>query len=73
MIDLKAIRYAAGLTLRDMAGRLGLSERSGRVTVSQIEVRKDWKLSSLGAYFRACEATGELVVSVNGQVLRFEL
>lgn len=47
--------------------------RHGQRTVSQIEARTDWLLSSLGQYFRAAGATAELVVNVNGEEIRFNL
>lgn len=73
MIDLKAIRLAAGLTQKDLAARLGLSERSGRVTVAQIEARTDWTLSGLVAYIRAASGTGVLLVDVAGERFEFSL
>ncbi|MBO0676812.1 hypothetical protein JRC04_04985 [Mycolicibacterium sp. S2-37] len=72
-VDLKAIRNAAGMSLWDMARALGMTARSGDVNVSQIEKRKDWKLSSLLNYFRAAGAEAELVVTVRGKTLRFNL
>lgn len=66
MIDLKSVRSAAGIGPTELAQRLGLSPRSGRITVSQIENRDDWLLSSLAAYFKACGAVAELKVTVNG-------
>lgn len=73
MIDLKAIRLAAGLTQLQQAAKMGLSPRSGRVTVAEIEARKDWLVSSLSNYLQACGAAGELVVQVAGEEMRFQL
>lgn len=73
MIDPKAVRIAAGLTQKELAQRLGLSERSGRVTVAQIEARADWTVSGLAAYIKAAGGNAELIVSVNGEELRFDL
>ncbi|OMC55393.1 hypothetical protein A5747_13450 [Mycobacterium sp. IS-836] len=70
-VDLKAIRTTAGLTPTEMAAQLGLSPRSGRITVSLMEGRDDWLLSSLSAYFKACGAVAELVVTVEGDEFRF--
>ena len=73
MIDLKAIREAAGLSRRDVGTQLGFNERTGRITVAQIEGRDDWLLSSLVAYLKANGATGELTVKVNGEEFNFAL
>lgn len=73
VIDLKAIREAAGLSRTELAEWLGLSSRTGRITVSQIEGRDDWLLSSLAAYFKACGATAELVVTVAGEEFTFSI
>ena len=72
-INLKAVREAAGIMQKDVAKALGMSEKSGRVTVAQIEARSDWLVSSLAAYLSAVGASAELVVYVNDQELRFEL
>lgn len=73
MIDPKAIRVAAGLTQKELAERLGFSERSGRVTVAQIESRSDWSVSGLIAFINAAGGSAELVVTVNGEELNFNL
>lgn len=70
MIDLKTIRIAADLTQAEMAERLGLTAQT---TVSQIERRDDWKLSTLAAYINAAGGTAALVVTVNGDEMRFPL
>lgn len=73
MIDLRAIRLAAELSQTALAKELGLSERSGRQTVGEIEARQDWLLSSVAAYVRAAGGTAELVVTVNGEELHFPI
>lgn len=73
MIDLIAIRETAGLSRQNVADQLGLSERSGRVTVAQMEARDDWTLSKLGQYIAAVGGVAELVVTVNGEELRFKV
>ena len=73
VIDLKAVRIAAGLTQRELAERLGFSEASGRVTVAQIEARTDWTVSGLSAFIRAAGGDAELVISIAGGELRFAL
>lgn len=72
-VDLVAIRNAAGISRAELAQRLGLSPRSGRITVSQIENRDDWLLSSLAAYFKACGAVAELTVKVAGEEFSFPI
>ena len=72
-VNLVAVRNAAGLGRTELAQRLGLSPRSGRVTVSQIENRDDWLLSSLSAYFKACGAVAELNVTVAGEEFTFPI
>lgn len=73
MIDLQAIRNAAGITQRELAERQGFTETSGRVSVAQLEARDDWLVSRIAAYLKACDATAELVVTVNGHELRFDV
>jgi transcriptional regulator with XRE-family HTH domain len=73
MINLQAIREAAGLSRRDIGDRLGFNERTGRITVAQIEGRQDWLLSSLAAYLKAAGAIGELTVKINGEEFLFPI
>ena len=61
------------MTQKEVAAESGMTERSGRVTVAQIEARTDWLVSSLSSYLGAVGAVGELVVTVNDQELRFSL
>jgi transcriptional regulator with XRE-family HTH domain len=73
MIGLKAVREAAGMSRRELADALGMSPRSGRITVAQIENRDDWLLSSLAAYLTAAGATAELTVTVGGEQFKFPI
>lgn len=72
MIDLRAIRAAAGMSQAALAEQMGMSS-TGQRTVSQIEARDDWLLSSLAAYIRAAGGTAELVVTVGDDELRFTI
>lgn len=72
MINLKVVRQAAEMSQADLAERMGMS-RHGQRTVSQIEAREDWLLSSLVQYFKAAGATAKLVVVVNGEQIEFDL
>ena len=73
MIDIIAIREAAGRSRQEIADELGFSERSGRVSVAQMEGREDWLVSRLAAYIHASGGTAELIVKVNGRELRFRV
>ena len=70
MINLREVRIAAGMSQNDIAVALGMS-KNGQRTVSQIEARADWLLSSLSAYIKAAGGTAELVVKVSGEEIRF--
>lgn len=72
MIDLRKVRNAAGLSQASLAVELGLSQ-SGQRTVSQIESRSDWLLSSVAAYIRAAGGTAELLVKVGSEEISFRL
>ncbi len=63
-IDLRKVRQAASKTQRDIADAMGYAQNSGRATLSQIEMRQDWLISSLRSYLTAAGATGYLVVKV---------
>ena len=73
VIDLKAIRTAAGLTLQEMSDRLGLEPRSGRTSVKQMEDRRDILLSRLVNYLEKVGATAELHIEVAGEVFKIPL
>src|SRR6184192_1436045 len=70
VINLREVRIAAGMSQNDIAVALGMS-KNGQRTVSQIEARADWLLSSLAAYIKAAGRTAELVVKVSGEEIRF--
>jgi predicted transcriptional regulator len=65
MLDLDALRKAAGVTQVAMAAALGLTQGA----VSKIGRQDDWMLSTLGAYLDAIDAEAELVIRVNGQTI----
>lgn len=71
-MNLKSIRQAAELSQATLAERMGMSS-NGQRTVSQIEAREDWLLSSVASYIRAAGGTAELTVTVNGDELRFKI
>jgi transcriptional regulator with XRE-family HTH domain len=62
VIDLAAIRRAAGVTQEELAGRLGC--RQGQI--SRMEHQADLLLSTLVAYVRALGAGAELTVTLPG-------
>lgn len=72
MINPREIRLAAGLSQAALAERMGMSA-TGQRTVSQIEAREDWLLSSLAAYIKAAGGTAELVVNVGDEEIRFNI
>lgn len=68
-MNLAMIRKAAELTQDELADRLG----KGQAAVSKVERQQDLLLSTLTGYIHAAGATAELVVTVSGQRLRFDL
>jgi transcriptional regulator with XRE-family HTH domain len=69
MIELAAIRRAAGLTQVELAANLGL----GQAQVSKVERQDDMLISTLASYLAALGATAEIVVLVGGQTITFDL
>lgn len=69
----RIIREAAALRQIDVAHGLGLSATTGKSTVAQLEARRDWLLSSIIAYLKACGASADLTVTVNGATIKFDL
>ncbi|AEJ92270.1 hypothetical protein SEA_YEET_201 [Mycobacterium phage Yeet] len=73
-VNLTQIREAAGLTPYELGKAWGY--RGGpeiASTVRQMERRKDFLVSRLAAFINAAGGSAELVVSVNGQELKFNL
>jgi transcriptional regulator with XRE-family HTH domain len=63
VIDLAAIRRAAGMTQEQLAEQLGL--RQGQI--SRTEHQSDFLLSTLTSYLRALGADAELAITVPGR------
>lgn len=68
-MNLAMIRKAAELTQEDLATRLG----KGQAAVSKLERQSDLLLSTLANYIRAAGAEAQIVVTVAGQELRYDL
>ena len=68
-MNLAMIRKAAQLTQQDLAARLG----KGQAAVSEVERQDDLLLSTLADYIRAAGAQAQLVVTVAGNELHYDL
>jgi DNA-binding XRE family transcriptional regulator len=68
-MNLAMVRKAAQLTQEDLASRLG----KGQATVSKLERQNDLLLSTLASYIQAAGAEAQLVVTVAGKELRYDL
>jgi transcriptional regulator with XRE-family HTH domain len=68
-MNLAMIRRAAQLTQEDMATRLG----KGQAAVSKLERQTDLLLSTLASYIQAAGAEAQLVVTVAGEEIRYDL
>jgi len=68
-MNLAMIRKAAQLTQEDLAARLG----KGQAAVSKVERQHDLLLSTLASYIHAAGAEAQLVVTVAGKELRYDL
>lgn len=68
-MNLAMIRKAAQLTQEDLAARLG----RGQAAVSKLERQDDLLLSTLANYIHAAGAEAQLVVTVAGKELRYDL
>lgn len=68
-MNLAMIRKAAQLTQEDLAARLGKRQAA----VSKLERQNDLLLSTLASYIHAAGAEAELVVTVGGKELRYDL
>ena len=69
MIDLAAIRRAAGLTQTELAANLGV----GQAHVSKIERQSDMLMSTLASYLTALGVDASLVVQMGDQVVTYDL
>lgn len=68
-MNLAMIRRAAQLTQEDLAARLG----KGQAAVSKLERQTDLLLSTLASYIQAAGAEAQLVVTVAGEEIRYDL
>lgn len=68
-MNLAMIRKAAQLTQEDLAARLG----KGQAAVSKLERQDDLLLSTLASYIHAAGAEAQLVVTVGGNEIRYDL
>lgn len=69
MIDLAAIRRAAGLTQTELAAKLGV----GQAAVSKIERQSDMLISTLASYLTALGVDAQIVVDVGEQTVTYNL
>ena len=69
MIDLAAIRRAAGLTQTELAANLGV----GQAQVSKIERQNDMLVSTLASYLTALSVDGKIVVRMGVQTVTYDL
>ncbi|KUI17395.1 hypothetical protein AU191_08780 [Mycolicibacterium acapulense] len=69
MIDLAAMRRAAGLTQVELAANLGV----GQAYISKLERQNDMLLSTLTAYLTTLGADAYVVVEVGEQTVRYQL
>ena len=69
MIDLAAVRRAAGLTQTELAANLGV----GQAQVSKIERQGDMLISTLASYLAALGLEAKLVVQMGDQLVTYDL
>ena len=69
MIDLAAMRRAAGLTQTELAASLGV----GQAQVSEIERQDDMLISTLASYLAALRVEAKLVVQMGDQLVTYDL
>ncbi len=69
MIELSAIRRAAGVTQVELAANLGV----GQAQVSKIERQGDMLLSSLAAYLSALGVRAQIIVEMADQNQTYDL
>jgi transcriptional regulator with XRE-family HTH domain len=69
VIDLAAIRRAAGLTQTELAANLGV----GQAQVSKIERQDDMLISTLASYLAALGVQASIVVEMAEQTVTYDL
>jgi transcriptional regulator with XRE-family HTH domain len=69
MLDLAAIRHAAGLTQTQLAANLGV----GQAHVSKIERQADMLISTLASYLAALGVDAKIVVEVGEQTVMYDV
>jgi transcriptional regulator with XRE-family HTH domain len=69
VIDLAAIRRAAGLTQIQLAAKLGV----GQAQISKIERQGDMLLSTLASYLAALGVDAQILVEVGEQTVTYNL
>jgi len=69
VIDLAAMRRAAGITQVELADNLGV----GQAQISKLERQSDMLISTLAAYLEALGANAYVVVEMGEQTVRYEL
>jgi transcriptional regulator with XRE-family HTH domain len=69
VIDLAAIRRAAGLTQIQLAAKLGV----GQAQVSKIERQSDMLVGTLASYLTALGVDAQIVLEVGDQTLTYDL
>ncbi len=69
MIDLAALRRAAGLTQIELAARIGV----GQAHISKVERQDDMLISTLTSYLKALGVNASLVVEVGEQTVTYDL
>jgi transcriptional regulator with XRE-family HTH domain len=69
VIDLAAMRRAAGLTQTELAANLGV----GQAQVSKIERQDDMLISTLASYLAALGVEAKIAVEMDGQAVTYDL
>jgi transcriptional regulator with XRE-family HTH domain len=69
VIDLAAIRRAAGLTQIQLAAKLGV----GQAQVSKVERQSDMLVGTLASYLTALGVDAQIVLEVGDQTLTYDL
>jgi transcriptional regulator with XRE-family HTH domain len=69
VIDLAAIRRAAGLTQIQLAAKLGV----GQAQVSKVERQSDMLVGTLASYLTALGVDAQIVLEAGDQTLTYDL